>query len=52
MAYKLTLENSAGVLDCRIVETEEETRAAALDLVAGMAYLQPGDLLRVVETAD
>ncbi len=52
MAYKVVLSNSVGVLDVRSVETEEETRAAALDLISGLAYLAPGDAIRVLDEDD
>ena len=47
MAYKISYQNRAGELDCRVVATEEETRDAALDLIAGMAFLCDGDKLVV-----
>jgi hypothetical protein len=49
MAFKIILENSAGVLDETVVETEEETRNAVLELASGLAYFSHGDTIRVVE---
>lgn len=50
MAIKVSLRNSGGELDCRVIETEEETRAAALDIISGMSFLAPGDTIVVTET--
>jgi hypothetical protein len=52
LAYRITLENSVGVLDVRECGTEEETRAAVLDIVAGMDHFCHGDVVRVTETEE
>lgn len=49
MSYKITLENSAGELDVRVVETEEEIRAAVLDIAAGVNDYHDGDKIIVKE---
>jgi hypothetical protein len=44
----VTLLNSANcVLDQRVVETEEEARTAAIEMIAGLACLNEGDKLVV-----
>lgn len=59
MKIKITLENSGGELDVRIVESrdgepdvEEKAQRAALDIIAGVANLCPGDVIRIVEIED
>jgi len=47
-AYRIELRNSGGVLDVRIVDTEEETRAAVLDIAAGCP-MRAGDSITVSE---
>lgn len=49
MAYRVTLENMGGPIDSRDVETEEEIKAAVLDMIEDVDHLQGGDLVRVVE---
>jgi len=49
MSYKIELRNSAGVLDVRIVDTEEETRAAVIEIACGLAYFSDGDTITVTE---
>ena len=45
---KVQLFNSVGgLLDERVVETEEEARDAAMEIIAGMANLAEGDRLVV-----
>jgi hypothetical protein len=49
--FKITLRNSTGgELDCRICESQDETRAAALDILTSLAFLSDGDTLVVSET--
>ena len=48
MAYKITLSNTAGVLDVRVVDDEDEIRAAVLDIAAGCP-MYPGDKIEVFE---
>jgi hypothetical protein len=48
MSYKIELRNSAGVLDVRIVDEEEDIRAAVLDIAAGCP-MQVGDSITVSE---
>lgn len=52
MAYRITLENMAGPIDSRDVETEEEIKAAVLDMIDDVDHLQGGDLIRVVALED
>lgn len=49
MAIKISLQNEVGELDCRVVETEEETNAAAIEMISGMTLLQSGDRIVVTE---
>jgi len=48
-AYRIELRNSGGVLDVRIVDTEEETRAAVIEIAAGLAFFSDGDSITVSE---
>jgi hypothetical protein len=50
MSIKVSLRNSGGELDSRVVDSEEEAHAAALELIAVTAYLSVGDTLTVTET--
>jgi hypothetical protein len=53
MSFKVSLLNhSAGELDSRIVATEEETCAAALEIISGIAQLYEGDVLKVTRLDD
>ena len=52
MAYRITLENSGGVIDSRDVETEDETKAALLDMISDISHFQHGDLIRVDDLDD
>lgn len=53
MAIKISLLNCVdGELDCRVVETEEEARDAAIEIIAGVANLNIGDRLIIVDTAE
>jgi hypothetical protein len=47
--YWIELHGQGGVLDRTFVENEEATRDAAMELLAGCAYLSDGD--RIVVTA-
>ena len=47
MRYQI---NKGGELDRREVESEEQTRAAAFELLADCPYLAHGDIIRVVDT--
>lgn len=51
MSYKIVLANQFGTLDVRVVETEDEIRAAVLDIAAGCP-MQAGDTIRVIEQED
>jgi hypothetical protein len=48
MTYKIELRNSAGTLDVRIVDDEEDIRAAVLDIAAGCP-MRAGDSITVTE---
>jgi hypothetical protein len=48
VTYKVELRNNAGVLDVRIIDTEEDIRAAVLDIAAGCP-MQAGDSITVSE---
>lgn len=49
MMLKVILYNSLGcAIDQRIAESEEKARDAAIELIAGLANLQEGDMIRVV----
>jgi hypothetical protein len=50
MRYVIILEGKGGELDRREVETEEQTRAAALALLADCPYLAGGDMIRIIDT--
>ena len=52
MSFRIELRNSAGVLDVRVVDTEEETRAAVIEIAAGLAYFSDGDSIVVTEVAN
>jgi len=49
MSFRIELRNSAGILDVRIVDTEEETRAAVLELATEMAFFADGDSIHIFE---
>ena len=50
MRYQIILEGKGCELDRREVESEEQTRAAAFELLADCPYLAHGDIIRVVDT--
>ena len=47
--FKISFQNSGGELDCRLVDTEEEIRGAALELVSEVASMHDGDRIVVTE---
>jgi hypothetical protein len=49
MTMRVSLQNSAGELDGRTVKTEEEARAAALELIESTPYLNVGDKIIVTD---
>lgn len=49
MPFKVTYENSAGVLDTRDADDEEGAREAAIELLRVIAMVADGDLIRIKE---
>jgi hypothetical protein len=47
--FKVTLQNSGSEIDCRLVRSEAEIRAAVLDIVSGLAGLFNGDTIVITE---
>lgn len=49
--YRITFENSAGVLDVRVVPNQDQITGAVMNLIDDGNYpMQPGDVIRVTET--
>lgn len=47
--FWIILENSGGEIDRSFANTEEEARLVAAEIISGVANLQAGDTLRVIE---
>jgi hypothetical protein len=52
MKYRVTLYGKGGKLDVRVVDTQEETRTAVLDIADGIAYFDDGDKIVVTEVEE
>ena len=49
MPFKVTFSNSGGDLDSRVVSSEEEAHAAAVEMLADISLLCDGDSITVEE---
>jgi hypothetical protein len=49
VAIRISFQNSGGELDCRVVETAEEARNAAIEIISSLNDLQPGDKIVIEE---
>jgi hypothetical protein len=50
MPLRVALSNTAGELGHRIVKTQEEAKAAALEIINEVPHLDDGDKISVTET--
>lgn len=47
MKIQVSLRTEAGVLDYRIVATEDAAKQAVIELIEGIPYLQDGDRITI-----
>lgn len=52
MAFKISFQNSGGEMDSRTVATEDETKAALLEMLEETPHLADGDKIIVTEIDD
>lgn len=46
MAYKVTLNNSAGEIDNRVAVTEADIKKAVLEMIENTPHLEAGDVIK------